>query len=198
MRSRKTLGNPFRIEAGRRRFERWRRTGDHLFTFLDYQAIPFEDNFAERQIRPAVILRKNSQSNRSERGAVAQAVLMSECVSHAPTARPRPAANHRRGRAHLPAHRSTRPTTRFDHCKRVNSFARSSFGLLTKNWSGYHEGLRSGRCVHPPGGRAISGRLRPPTSVPACREDRRCFHGGLPGRQLLVRGSPAARPRPRA
>ena len=30
-----------------------------------------------RQIRPAVILRKNSQSNRSDRGAVTQAVLMS-------------------------------------------------------------------------------------------------------------------------
>ncbi|MBU0637579.1 MAG: transposase, partial [Planctomycetes bacterium] len=37
----------------------------------------FTNNFAERQIRPAVILRKNSQSNRSNRGAVTQAVLMS-------------------------------------------------------------------------------------------------------------------------
>jgi len=35
------------------------------------------NNLAERQIRPAVILRKNSQSNRSEQGAVTQAVLMS-------------------------------------------------------------------------------------------------------------------------
>ena len=40
-------------------------------------------------IRPAVILRKNSQSNRSERGAATQAVLMSVCRtlklrSHAP------------------------------------------------------------------------------------------------------------------
>lgn len=39
--------------------------------------MPFENNFAERQIRPAVILRKNSQSNRSEQGAATQAVLMS-------------------------------------------------------------------------------------------------------------------------
>ena len=39
--------------------------------------IPFENNFAERMIRPAVILRKNSQSNRSDRGAITQAVLMS-------------------------------------------------------------------------------------------------------------------------
>jgi transposase len=61
----------------RRLLKRLRRTGDHLFTFLDYPEIPFENNFAERQIRPAVILRKNSQSNRSERGAQTQAVLMS-------------------------------------------------------------------------------------------------------------------------
>ena len=61
----------------RRLLKRLRRTGDHLFTFLDYPQIPFENNFAERQIRPAVILRKNSQSNRSDRGALTQAVLMS-------------------------------------------------------------------------------------------------------------------------
>ena len=50
---------------------------DSLFTFLDRPEVPFENNFAERQIRPAVILRKNSQSNRSEQGAATQAVLMS-------------------------------------------------------------------------------------------------------------------------
>jgi hypothetical protein len=61
----------------RRLLKRLRRTGDHLFTFLDYPEIAFENNFAERQIRPAVILRKNSQSNRSGRGARTQAVLMS-------------------------------------------------------------------------------------------------------------------------
>ena len=61
----------------RRLPKRLRRTGDHLFTFLDYPQIPFEDNFAERMIRPAVVLRKNSQSNRSDRSASTQAVLMS-------------------------------------------------------------------------------------------------------------------------
>jgi transposase len=61
----------------RRLCKRLRRTGDHLFTFLDYPQIPFENNHAERQIRPAVVLRKNSQSNRSDRGARTQAVLMS-------------------------------------------------------------------------------------------------------------------------
>ena len=50
---------------------------DSLFTFLDRPDVPFENNLAERMIRPAVVLRKNSQSNRSEKGAATQAVLMS-------------------------------------------------------------------------------------------------------------------------
>lgn len=53
------------------------RHRDELFTFLDRPEASWENNFAERQIRPAVILRKNSQCNRSERGAATQAVLMS-------------------------------------------------------------------------------------------------------------------------
>ena len=57
--------------------KRLSRYRDSLFTFLDRPEVPFENNFAERQIRPAVILRKNSQSNRSEKGAATQAVLMS-------------------------------------------------------------------------------------------------------------------------
>jgi len=57
--------------------KRLRRHWDHLFTFLDKPEVPFENNLAERAIRPAVILRKNSQSNRSEQGAATQSVLMS-------------------------------------------------------------------------------------------------------------------------
>jgi hypothetical protein len=51
--------------------------GEHILTFLDYPEVPPDNNFAERQIRPAVILRKNSQSNRSEQGAAVPGVLMS-------------------------------------------------------------------------------------------------------------------------
>jgi len=61
----------------RRLTKRLRGHVGHIFTFLDYDDVPFENNFAERMIRPAVILRKNSQSNRSQRGAATQAVLMS-------------------------------------------------------------------------------------------------------------------------
>ncbi len=50
---------------------------DSLFTFLDHLDVPFENNHAERMIRPAVIIRKNSQSNRSDKGAATQAILMS-------------------------------------------------------------------------------------------------------------------------
>ena len=39
-------------------------TATSLFTFLDHPDVPYDNNLAERMIRPAVILRKNSQSNR--------------------------------------------------------------------------------------------------------------------------------------
>ncbi len=61
----------------RRLTKRLRKYAEYLFTFLDYDDVPFENNFAERQIRPAVILRKNGQSNRSDQGAATQSVLMS-------------------------------------------------------------------------------------------------------------------------
>lgn len=57
--------------------KRLRKHIDQLFTFLDHTEVTFDNNLAERMIRPAVILRKISQSNRSEKGAAVQAVLMS-------------------------------------------------------------------------------------------------------------------------
>jgi transposase len=57
--------------------KRLMRHCDSLFTFLDHPAVPFDNNHAERMIRPAVIIRKNSQSNRSDKGAATQAILMS-------------------------------------------------------------------------------------------------------------------------
>lgn len=57
--------------------KRLHRHQNELFTFLDRPEAAWENNRAEREIRPAVILRKNSQCNRSERGAATQAVLMS-------------------------------------------------------------------------------------------------------------------------
>jgi transposase len=50
---------------------------DQLFTFLDTPGVPADNNHAERQIRPAVIMRKNQLCNRSDTGAATQATLMS-------------------------------------------------------------------------------------------------------------------------
>jgi hypothetical protein len=61
----------------RRLVKRLRRHRNDLFTFLDQEGVPFDNNHAERSIRPAVILRKNSYGNRGERGADCQAVFMS-------------------------------------------------------------------------------------------------------------------------
>jgi hypothetical protein len=67
----------WRDDDARRLARRLAKHGEHILTFLDYPEVPADNNFAERQIRPAVILRKNSQSNRSEQGTVTQGVLMS-------------------------------------------------------------------------------------------------------------------------
>ena len=61
----------------KRLIKRFRRHQGDLFTFLDQAGVPFDNNHAERSIRPAVILRKNSYGNRSDHGADCQAVLMS-------------------------------------------------------------------------------------------------------------------------
>ncbi|MGH9807125.1 MAG: IS66 family transposase [Terriglobia bacterium] len=71
------IAAPWEHPEARRLIKRLRRHQDELFTFLDHAGVPFENNHAERAIRPAVIIRKNSQCNRSQRGAETQAVLMS-------------------------------------------------------------------------------------------------------------------------
>jgi transposase len=61
----------------RRLIKRLRRHQNDLFTFLKREGVPFDNNHAERSIRPAVIIRKNSYGNRSEQGADCQATMMS-------------------------------------------------------------------------------------------------------------------------
>jgi len=61
----------------RRLIKRLRRHRLDLLTFLDVAGVPSDNNHAEREIRPAVIMRKNSYANGSQDGAKAQAVLMS-------------------------------------------------------------------------------------------------------------------------
>jgi len=56
---------------------RLKKYWDELLVFLDDPNVPPTNNHAEREIRPAVIMRKVIQGNRSEKGAHTQSVLMS-------------------------------------------------------------------------------------------------------------------------
>ena len=78
VRLRELLGQPWEQRRTRRLVKRLRRHSTELFTFLDHPEVPFDNNHAERQIRPAVIARKNSDANGSEDGAETQAILMSD------------------------------------------------------------------------------------------------------------------------
>jgi transposase len=71
------IATPWEDKQAKRLLKRFRRHRQDLLTFLDNPAVPFDNNAAERAIRPAVIIRKNSYGNRSHRGADTQAVLMS-------------------------------------------------------------------------------------------------------------------------
>lgn len=57
--------------------KRLMRYKDEIFTFVDHPQVSAHNNHAERQIRPAVIMRKNSYCNRSHQSADTQAILMS-------------------------------------------------------------------------------------------------------------------------
>ena len=76
-RLRELLETPWQDAHARRLVKRLRRHQADVFTFLDQPGVPFDNNAAERAIRPAVIIRKNSYGNRSQHGADTQAVLMS-------------------------------------------------------------------------------------------------------------------------
>ena len=71
------IETPWKDSQARRLVKRLRRHKGDLFTFLDHPEVPFDNNHAERAIRPAVIIRKNSYCNRSQCGANTQAVLIS-------------------------------------------------------------------------------------------------------------------------
>jgi hypothetical protein len=57
--------------------KRLKKYKDEIFIFVTHPEVSADNNHAERQIRPAVIMRKNSYCNRSRQGADTQAILMS-------------------------------------------------------------------------------------------------------------------------
>src|SRR5207253_10604781 len=61
-------------EAVRKRLFKQR---DHLFTFLDHDGVDATNNLAERQLRPAVIARKISCGNKTQKGAHTWQILAS-------------------------------------------------------------------------------------------------------------------------
>ena len=66
----------WRDADAKRLAKRLRKYKDQLFTFLDEPDVPPDNNHAEREIRPAVLMRKNSFHNMSEEGAAMQAIYM--------------------------------------------------------------------------------------------------------------------------
>lgn len=71
------LAQPWEQKHARRLLKRLRRHESELLTFLEHAEVPADNNHAERMVRPAVIVRKNSYANGSDEGAMTQAVLMS-------------------------------------------------------------------------------------------------------------------------
>lgn len=61
----------------RRLAKRLHKYGAELLTFVEFEGVPSSNNHAEREVRPAVLMRKASYGNQSERGARTRSVLMS-------------------------------------------------------------------------------------------------------------------------
>jgi transposase len=63
----------------RRLSSRLHKYGAELLTFVEFEGVPSSNNHAEREVRPAVQMRKVSFGNQSETGAWTRAVLMTVC-----------------------------------------------------------------------------------------------------------------------
>ena len=71
------IEEPWKNGQAVRLVKRLRRHRQELLVFLYNDAVPSDNNHAERTIRGAVVMRKNSYCNRSTQGAKTQAILMS-------------------------------------------------------------------------------------------------------------------------
>lgn len=63
----------------RRLAKRLYKYGAELLTFVEFEGVPSSNNHAEREVRPAVLMREASYGSQSERGAATRGVLMSVC-----------------------------------------------------------------------------------------------------------------------
>src|SRR5881628_1687072 len=71
------FGHSYRDNDCERLSKRLAKHSEELLVSLLHPDVPADNNHAERQIRFAVVMRKNSYGNQSKRGAQAQAILMS-------------------------------------------------------------------------------------------------------------------------
>lgn len=76
VRLRELIEESHRDADAKRLVKRLNRHRHELFTFLDEPDVPFDNNHAEREIRPAVLMRKNSFHNMTDEGALVQARWM--------------------------------------------------------------------------------------------------------------------------
>ena len=60
----------------RRLAKRLFKYGEYLLTFVEFEGVPADNNQAEREIRPAVLMRKASYGNMSDSGCETRAILM--------------------------------------------------------------------------------------------------------------------------
>lgn len=76
LRLKELIETPSRDADAKRLAKRLKKYRHELFTFLDEPGVPFDNNHAEREIRPAVLMRKNSFHNMSAAGALTHSILM--------------------------------------------------------------------------------------------------------------------------
>ena len=70
------LNEGYEDKDARRLIKRLKRHKEELFTFLEHENVSPYNNHGEQQMRKPVLTRKVSQQNRSQEGAVTQAILM--------------------------------------------------------------------------------------------------------------------------
>lgn len=70
------LNEGYEDKDARRLVKRLRRHKQELFTFLEHENVSPYNNHGEQQMRKPVLTRKVSQQNRSQEGAMTQAILM--------------------------------------------------------------------------------------------------------------------------
>lgn len=63
----------------RRLAKRLGKYGAELLTFVEFEGVSSSNNHAEREVRPAVLMRKASYGSQSTRGATTRAIMMSIC-----------------------------------------------------------------------------------------------------------------------